>query len=64
MNDALKISGNIAAILGLLICATSGLFRLVGEFYVFGFEAMTLFSGGIALLIAACLAKIELLLNK
>ncbi len=51
--------GNTAAILGISITLVSGLLRLSGQLTVFGFEAMTLFTGGIALMVFACLAKLQ-----
>lgn len=62
MIDFLKYSGNILAIMGLAICLLTGLSRVFGSFYIFGYEAKTLFVGGTAILVAACLAKLQLIL--
>ena len=59
MDNMLGIVGNIAGALGVLVCAVAGIFRLSGSFYVFGYEAQTLFVGGIALMVMACLAKLH-----
>ena len=59
MDNMLEIVGNIAGALGVLVCAVAGIFRLSGSFYVFGYEAQTLFVGGIALMVMACLAKLH-----
>ena len=59
MDNILGIVGNIAGALGILVCAVAGIFRLSGSFYVFGYEAQTLFIGGIALMVMACLAKLH-----
>jgi hypothetical protein len=59
MDKLLDLVGNIAAVLGMLVCLVAGLFRLSGSYYVFGFEAVTLFTGGIALMVFACLAKLQ-----
>ncbi len=59
MDNMLGIVGNIAGALGILVCAVAGIFRLSGSFYVFGYEAQTLFIGGIALMVMACLAKLH-----
>jgi len=64
MTDILKIGGNIALFLGLIICIVAGATRLVGEHYALGFALITLFNGGAVLLIVACLAKLEQLLHK
>ena len=50
---------NIAGVLGILVCAVAGIFRLSGGFYVFGYEAQTLFIAGTALMVMACLAKLH-----
>jgi len=59
MKRIFTIAGNAAAVLGVLICLVTGVFRLAGNYYVFGFEAQTLFIGGIALMVMACLAKLH-----
>lgn len=64
MHEALKHGGNLFAILGIALCTIAGLSRLFGSYYVVGFEAMTLFDTGTSLLIVACLAKLQLLLEK
>ena len=64
MIDILKIGGNVVLLLGLIICTVAGAARLAGAHYLFGLESITLFNGGAVLLIVACLAKLELLLNK
>lgn len=59
MRKNIKLIGNIAAILGILVCLVSGGARVIGQFYVAGFEAMTLFNVGVALMVAATLAKVH-----
>ena len=59
MDNLLGTAGNIAGILGILVCAVAGIFRLSGSFYVFGYEAQTLFIAGTALMVMACLAKLH-----
>ncbi|MBW2647102.1 MAG: hypothetical protein JRE23_13195, partial [Deltaproteobacteria bacterium] len=51
--------GNIAAALGILVCLVAGASRLTGSYYVLGCQAITLFTGGIALMVMACLAKLH-----
>ena len=58
MANFIKIIGHIAALLGLGVCAGAGFSRILGMHYVLGFETVTLFIGGIALMLAACLAKL------
>jgi hypothetical protein len=51
--------GNFAGILGMLLCLMAGGIRITGDFYLFGYAAMTIFNLGIALMVAACLAKLH-----
>jgi type IV secretory pathway VirB2 component (pilin) len=59
MHNLIQLIGNSAGILGIVICLVTGIMRLSGHPVVFGFEAITLFIGGIALMVMACLAKLE-----
>ena len=57
----LKVLGalaNLFGVLGVVLCGFSGLVRLAGYYEVFGYELMTLFVGGIGLMVMACLAKL------
>ena len=62
MKTIYALGGNIAALGGILLCLVAGLARLLGFYYVAGFAASTLLLAGIALLVLACLAKLQLLL--
>lgn len=59
MNNLLEWLGNIVAAVGILICLLAGLTRMAGSYYVFGYEALTLFIGGTALMVFACLVKLH-----
>jgi len=59
MGNLLGIIGNSAALLGILICLVAGASRILGSFYLFGFGVGTLFIGGIALMVMACLVKLQ-----
>jgi len=59
MNQILKTSGDLAAILGIAMCLVAGVMRLAGQFYIVGIEAITLFIAGIALMVMGCLAKLH-----
>jgi len=61
MNKYIELVGNIAAIIGVLICVAAGLVRLSGNYFVFGFETQTLFLVSIAIMVFACLVKVHLL---
>lgn len=58
MNGFLQWIGHLAALLGIAICLITGLARVSGKYYLLGFEVQTLFIGGIALMVMACLARL------
>ncbi|HEB96573.1 MAG TPA: hypothetical protein ENI96_09105 [Sedimenticola thiotaurini] len=64
MGNLLAIVGNSAAVVGILICLVAGLTRLSGGYYLFGYELSTLFLGGTSLMVLACLAKLQQLLDR
>ena len=55
----MEIGGNVAGLVGLLLCFVSGALRLSGMWDVHSFDLMTLFTVGIALMVAACLFKLH-----
>lgn len=59
MKNGLGMLGTAAGALGVLICAVSGVARVAGHYHLGGFEAMTLFNGGIGLMVAGCLFKLH-----
>lgn len=58
MKALLGLSGHIAAAVGALACLVGGVARLAGHYYLGGFQDMSLFMGGIGLMVFACLAKL------
>ena len=61
MQHFLNLTGSIAALLGILLCAVSGLARLYGLYHLAGYEATTIFSVGTGVMVFACLVKLEAL---
>ncbi|OEU63855.1 MAG: hypothetical protein BBJ57_04585 [Desulfobacterales bacterium PC51MH44] len=59
MEKVIDFAGNVTAALGIFICLVAGVARVAGNHYVFGYEAITLFIGGIALMVMACLARLH-----
>jgi hypothetical protein len=59
-----SLTGNLVAVLGVLLCLGGGAVRLSGNYHVFGYSAMTVFMAGTGLMVMACLLKLELLLLK
>jgi type IV secretory pathway VirB2 component (pilin) len=62
MQQLLSLTGNIAAILGILLCTVSGLARVSGLYYMAGYQSTTIFIVGTGLMVFACLAKLEIVL--
>jgi len=58
MKQLMDVVGRLSALLGVLVCAVSGLARLTGSYYLADFEVLTLFQGGVALMVLACLLRL------
>lgn len=58
MKQLMTIGGYLAALVGVLICAIAGLSRVAGSYHLAGFETITLFQGGTALMVLACLFRL------
>lgn len=58
MKQLMTMGGYLAAVLGLLMCAVSGLTRVAGTYYLAGFETLTLLQGGVALMVLACVLRL------
>lgn len=57
----LPLISNIVALAGVLLCLVAGFLRLSGTYHFAGFEVMTFFDGGSAVMIFACLLKLHLI---
>lgn len=64
MDKLLNIAGNTLGALGLLCCFVSGVARVAGSYHFLNYEAMTVFSAGTGLMVAACLVKLHQLVEK
>ena len=64
MQNLLSSTGTILGILGALICLTAGVTRVLGAYYLLGVAATTIFIVGNALMVLACLLKLEVLLSR
>ena len=64
MTTLINRLGTAAGLLGLFICAVSGLARVTGGYYLAQYEITSLFTAGIGLMVFACLLKLEVLLRK
>ncbi|WP_210396273.1 hypothetical protein [Motiliproteus sediminis] len=61
MNQAVTWLGNGAGAVGVLFCVIAGLVRISGNYWLWGMDAMTVFTAGVGLMVFACLAKLQLL---
>lgn len=61
MDKIFDLAGNVAGGLGILVCLAAGAIRVAGAYQMFGYEAITLFTAGIALMVVGCLAKLQAL---
>ncbi len=57
----LRWLGRLAAVAGVLLSAVSGLLRLLGHYWIGGFQVGTLLLGGITLMVFACLCYLVLI---
>jgi hypothetical protein len=60
----IKLIGDLLILSGVIVCAAPVIARITGRYYLFGFELTTVLLGGIALLLLACVARLELLTRK
>ena len=59
MDKMLDLLGNVVGVTGIIVCTLAGASRLLGSHYLLGFESVTLFIGGTALMVMACLVKLH-----
>lgn len=64
MNKLVGILGNVASVLGIVVCLAAGLARLTRSWYLAGYENMALFTVGVGLMVLGCLAKLHVLESK
>jgi len=63
MNNQIIILANVLAVVGVVVCSIAGVERLLGNYFILGFQSMTLFSGGIAVMVFAVLINVYLIRN-
>ncbi len=65
MEKVIEVFGNIAGVLGILTCIVSGMIGFFGESGMIGqVKVETWFVVGVGLMVAACLAKLQLLSSR
>jgi hypothetical protein len=61
MKRLVDLGGSLAGWIGVLTCLVAGVLRVTGVYHFSGYETMTLFNGGVGLIVAGAFAKIEVL---
>ena len=61
MNKLISIAGDVAAVMGTVICVLSGAARTFGIYTIASVGTVALFTVGIGIMVFACLAKLHLL---
>ena len=54
MNVLLLWLGRAAGLAGLLLCFVAGILRVSGQYWIGGFQAITLLQAGVAAMVAGC----------
>jgi len=63
MHNVIVPGATIAATIGVLVCLIAGIARIAGYPYLAGFESLTLFTGGMALMLFGALLKLHAIHN-
>ena len=64
MERAIMVIGNLAALLGILLCGGAAITRLLGSYHTFGYASITLFQAGTGLLVLACFCTLQRILMR
>ena len=64
MHYWLNSTGTFVGVLGFLLCLSAGISRMLGSYYLAGYGASVILSAGTALMVLACLLKLETLLSR
>ena len=59
MARVLSLLGSLTGWAGVLVCLVSGLLRVSGFYHIAGYGTITIFTGGIGLIVAGCWFKLE-----
>ena len=64
MDKIIALGSNAVGLAGVLLTVAAGVARVISHYHLFGFEVMTLFVGGMGLMLIGCLAKLHILTNQ
>ena len=60
----IDLAAVVFVVIGTLLCLAAGLGRIAGMYYIAGFQAVTLFIGGIAVMVFATYLKLHVLCQR
>lgn len=63
MEKVLAVLANLTGALGVVLCLVSGISRVMGEPHLLGYEALTIFNGGVGLMVFASLVKLDIMIR-
>jgi hypothetical protein len=61
MQKILETAAIVTGLLGAIICLVAGIYRITGSFHLANFESMSLFVGGMGLMVFSALLKLQLI---
>lgn len=61
MKQTIAWVSNFVGLIGVVMCAAAGLFRMTGQFYIAGYEVVTVFNAGVGVMMFSALLKLELI---
>ena len=64
MDKIIALVSNITGMAGMFLTVAAGVARVGGHYHLGGFEVMTLFVGGMGLMLIGCFAKLCVLTHK
>jgi len=64
MDKIIAQGGNIVGLAGVLLTAAAGGARVLGHYYLGGFESMTVFVGGMGVMLIGCVAMLHGLIRQ
>jgi hypothetical protein len=64
MNKLITFVGDVAGVVGILVCAITGAARVLGHYELGGVGTIALFTVGMGVMVFACLAKLHVIASR
>lgn len=58
MEGLMNRLGMVVGLLGLVLCLVAGIGRLGGQYYILGYQLITLMFAGVGMMVASCMFKL------